>query len=274
MDWGSALIPVGLALVGVLIWHFSKKPSNERDWVAENDRIAYAEYDGDEVVLRNVRDFNWRTTWDYDERWTEWKFKPSEVRKIWLILEYFAPKRKPIAHTLISFEFEDGRRLACSIEVRREKGETYHPIRGMLRQYELLYVWSTESDSIGVRARCRRKSKPHLFEGVVLGKGNHQRLLESFLHRTNCLYNTPEWYNSITNTCTTNIVGHVNEIYPGRVPRAVSILLPGLSPKLLERNNLIRIDEDLGRTLESRLIDQKSVEWDTEADYGDWIRSR
>ena len=66
----------------------------------------------------------------------------------------------------------------------------------------------------------------------------------------------------------------MNEIYPGRVPRAVSILLPGLSPKLLERNNLIRIDEDLGRTLESSLIDQKSVEWDTEADYGDWIRSR
>ena len=107
----------------------------------------------------------------------------------------------------------------------------------------------------------------------MLGKGNHQRLLESFLRRTNLLRESPEWYNSITNTCTTNIVGHVNEIYPGRVPRAVSIFLPGLSPLLLERNNLIRIDEDLDQTLESSLIDQKSAEWDGEVDYGDWIRS-
>ena len=273
MDWGSTQIAAGLVLTIVLFWHFSKKPSNERDWVTENARMAYAEYQGDEVVLKNVRDFNWRTTRDYDERWTEWRFRPSEVRKIWLILEYFDPKRKPIAHTLVSFEFEDGRRLACSIEVRREKGEVYHPIRGMLRQYELLYVWSTESDSIGVRARCRKKSKTHLFEGVVLGEGNHQRLLESFLRRTNQLHDSPEWYHSIANTCTTNIVGHVNEIYPGRVPRAVSIFLPGLSPKLLERNNLIQIDQDLDRTLESSLIDKKSVDWDTETDYGDWIRS-
>ncbi|MFL2493951.1 MAG: DUF4105 domain-containing protein [Candidatus Thalassarchaeum sp.] len=273
MGWGSAQILAGLALSIVVVWHFSKTPSNDRDWVTENGQIAYAEFEDDEVVLRNVRDFEWRTTRDFDEHWTEWRFKPSEVSKIWLVLEYFDPKRKPIAHTLVSFEFKDGRRLACSIEVRREKGEAYHPIRGMLRQYELLYVWSTERDSIGVRARCRRKSKTHLFEGVVLGENNHQRLLESFLRRTNSLHNRPEWYNSITNTCTTNIVGHVNEIYPGRVPRAVSIFLPGLSPNLLERNNLIRIDEDLDRTLESSLIDQRSAEWDTEVDYGDWIRS-
>jgi hypothetical protein len=57
------------------------------------------------------------------------------------------------------------------------------------------------------------------------------------------------------------------------VPRAVSILLPGLSPNLLERNNLIRIDKNLESTLESSLIDQKSVNWDNETDYGDWIRS-
>ena len=172
----------GLAVILVItLRHLGLKPSNEREWVVENRRMAYADFDGDEVTLRNVRDFRWRTTRDFDERWTDWTFRPSEVTAIWLVLEYFDPKRKPIAHTLMSFEFEDGRRLACSIEVRREVGETYHPIKGMLRQYELLYVWATESDSIGVRARCRRNSKTHLFEGIVLGEDNHRRLLESFL---------------------------------------------------------------------------------------------
>ena len=133
----------GLAVILVLaLRHLSLKPSNEREWVVENNRMAYADFDGNEVTLRNVRDFHWRTTRDFDERWTDWTFRPSEVTAIWLVLEYFDPKRKPIAHTLMSFEFEDGRRLACSIEVRREVGETYHPLKGMLRQYELLYVWA------------------------------------------------------------------------------------------------------------------------------------
>ena len=159
----------------VVMRHLGFKPSNERDWVVENKKMAYAEFDGDEVALSNVRDFGWRTTRDYDERWTEMRFRLSEVCKIWLVLEYFDPKRQPIAHTLISFEFEDGRRLACSIEVRREAGEVYHPLKGMLRQYELLYIWGTESDVIGVRAKCRRKSKTHLFEGVVLGEDSHKQ---------------------------------------------------------------------------------------------------
>jgi len=116
------------------------------------------------------------------------------------------------------------------------------------------------------------KSKTHLFEGVVLGRDSHSRLLKSFLRRTNKLHDEPEWYHSITNACTTNIVRHVNEVYPGRVPRAIAVLLPGLSPKILERNNLIRLDGSLEQTMESSLIDQCSLDWDGESDYGNWIR--
>ena len=173
----------------------------------------------------------------------------------------------------MSFETEDGERLACSIEVRREKGERYHPLKGMFRQYELIYVWATERDVIGVRTRCRKKSVTHLFEAVVLGPGNERRMLESYLRRTNKLSEDPEWYNTITNTCTTNIVRHVNEVYPGRVPRAISILLPGLSPKLLHRNNLVKMTGTLEETLEMSIIDGKGDSWDGSGDFGDWIRS-
>ena len=64
----------------------------------------------------------------------------------------------------------------------------------------------------------QEKSVTHLFEAVVLGPGNERRMLESYLRRSNKLSIEPEWYNTITNTCTTNIVAHVNEVYPGRVP--------------------------------------------------------
>ena len=264
-----------IALLTILILrrHFALSPSNDRSWVNDNQRLPTAEFRGDIVTMRNVRDFNWRTTRDFDERWIDVEVNLSEVTKIWFILEYFEPDRREMAHTILSYEFADGTRLACSIEVRRKEGVSYHPVKGLFRAYELIYVWGTERDVIGVRSRCRRRSRTHLFEGVVLGPGNERRMFESYLRRTNKLSVEPEWYNTITNTCTTNIVGHVNEVYPGRVPRAVAVLMPGLSPKLLQRNNLVVIEDSLEKTMENSIIDSRSIEWDGESDFGDWIRN-
>ena len=279
----SELLEVGSAIIFlfatiVLFWaiirHLRLRPSNERSWVNDNGRITSAEFDDEEVTIRNVRDFEWRSSRDFDERWIDIKIKLSEVSKIWFVLEYFDPARREMAHTIMSFEMSDGTRLACSIEVRREKGERYHPIRGLFRQYELIYVWATERDVIGVRTRCRKNSVTHLFEAVVLGPGNERRMLESYLNRTNKLGQSPEWYNTITNTCTTNIVRHVNEVYPGRVPRAVAILLPGLSPKLLQRNNLVKIEGSIEETLRRSIIDERAKSWDGDNDFGDWIREQ
>tara|TARA_B100001123_G_scaffold393770_1_gene474001 strand:+ start:396 stop:1244 length:849 start_codon:yes stop_codon:yes gene_type:complete len=273
----SLTLAVPIVLIAILLtWmlkrHLSLRPSNERSWVNDNERMATAEFEGEEVTIRNVRDFDWKSTRDYDERWVDMKIRLDQVSKIWFVLEYFDPNRRQMAHTIMTFEMGDGSRVSCSIEVRREKGERYHPLKGMFRQYELIYVWATERDVIGVRTRCRKKSVTHLFEAVVLGPGNERRMLESYLKRTNKLSSNPEWYNTITNTCTTNIVRHVNEVYPGRVPRAVSILLPGLSPKLLQRNNLVKMMGSVEETMERSIIDEKAKSWDGNSDFGDWIR--
>ena len=270
-----SFVAISITLIIVIFLlrrHFAMTPSNDRSWVNDNQRLASVEITGDKAHIKNVRDFSWRTTKDYDERWIDMTIDLNKVRKIWFILEYFSPERKELAHTILSYEFDDGRRLACSIEVRRKEGSRFHPLKGMFRSYELIYVWGTESDIIGVRSRCRRKSKTHLFEGVVLGPGNERRMLESYLRRTNKLAKDPEWYNTITNTCTTNIVNHVNEVYPGRVPWAIGILMPGLSPKMLLRNNLVKSSGNIDETMESSLIDSISEKWDDSRDFGDWIR--
>ena len=276
LETGAILISILVFLL--LFWaffrHLSLRPSNDRSWVNDNKRLTTAEFEDDEVTIRNVRDFEWRSNRDFDERWLDMKINLNEVSKIWFVLEYFDPSRRQMAHTIMSFEMSDGTRIACSIEVRREKGERYHPVKGLLRQYELIYVWATERDVIGVRTRCRKSSVTHLFEAVVLGPGNERRMLESYLRRTNKLSQSPEWYNTITNTCTTNIVSHVNEVYPGRVPRAVAVLLPGLSPKLLQRNNLVRVEGTIEETLRNSIIDEKAKSWDGVTDFGDWIREQ
>ena len=280
-SWGiieTGAILISILVVLVLLWafvrHLSLRPSNDRSWVNDNERLTTAEFDDGEVTIRNVRDFEWRSNRDFDKRWLDMKINLDDVSKIWFVLEYFDPSRRQMAHTIMSFEMSDGTRLACSIEVRRERGERYHPVKGLFRQYELIYVWATERDVIGVRTRCRKRSVTHLFEAVVLGPGNERRMLESYLKRTNKLSQSPEWYNTITNTCTTNIVRHVNEVYPGRVPRAVAVLLPGLSPKLLQRNNLVKIEGTIEETLMNSIIDERAKSWDGATDFGDWIREQ
>ncbi|MFQ3321638.1 MAG: hypothetical protein ACI9O1_000731 [Candidatus Thalassarchaeaceae archaeon] len=261
-----------ILIIIIFLRYFNLKPSNDRVWVVDNRELASVEFEGEEVIIKNIRDFDWRSTRDYDEKWIDRRFNLAKVSKIWFILEYFDPKKRQMAHTIMSFEFEDGARITCSIEVRRERGEKYHPIKGLFRKYELIYVWATERDSIGVRGRCRKNSVTHLFEAVVLGEGNERKLFESYLKRTNKLYEKPEWYNTITNTCTTNIVRHVNEVYPGRVPKAVAIFLPGLSPKLLHKNNLVKISNNLEESLKNSIIDNKALKWDKKVDFGDLIR--
>tara|TARA_B100001287_G_scaffold174596_1_gene147157 strand:- start:885 stop:1736 length:852 start_codon:yes stop_codon:yes gene_type:complete len=250
-----------------------EQPMNERNWVNDNAQLTRVNIEGNTAHLVNVRDFRWRTTSDYDERWVERTVRIDQVSKIWLILEYFEPDKPQIAHTFLSFEFEDGQRLACSIEVRREQGERFHPLKGMGRNFELMYVWATEADAIGVRTRCRTRSITHLLEGNVLREESKPALFRSYLNRTNALAEKPEWYNTITNTCTTNLVQHINDIYPGRVPMGLAWLLPGLSPEMMEREKLIRIEEDLATTMERSRIDERALSWDQENDFGDWVRS-
>ena len=248
-------------------------PSNDLSWVNENKYTAFAEINNDEVVLKNIRNFNWRTTKDFDEQWIEKKFKISDCTKIWLVLEYFYPTRRPIAHTLLSFEFKDGTRISCSIEVRREPGEKFSPMKGLLREFEIMYVWATEEDVIGVRSRCR-KSETHLFEAIILGEGNQCRMLESYLKRTNQLHKKPEFYNSIFNNCTTNIASHVNDVYPGRVPRAIGVILPGLSPKLLKRNNLVKLrGGSIKEEMKINQIENRARAWNQDSDFGEAIRN-
>ena len=271
---GFLLVFSSIVIIWVIIRHLKLRPSNDRSWVNDNNKLAKAEFENNLVTIRNVRDFRWRTTKDFDENWIDMKFDLNKISKLWFVLEYFEPKRKQMAHTIMVFESEDGKRIACSIEVRREKGERYHPIKGLFRQYELIYVWSTESDVIGVRTRCRKKSVTHLFEAIVLGPGNERRMFESYLNRTNKLRISPEWYNTITNTCSTNIVRHVNEVYPGRVPRTMAILLPGISPRILKKNNLVKMGDSIDESMESSKIDERAINWSGESDFGDWIRSK
>ena len=158
MDWK---IPAGIAIAVCLLfinfWWLTagrKKARLDRDWAADNARMAHFQISDDSVTLHNRRDFTWRSTRDYDENWDNWTFDPKDLKDIWYVVDYFH-KIRGMAHTMIGFEFTDNRFLMASFEVRREKGEKFHPWTGMWNEFELILIWATERDLLGVRTNAR-----------------------------------------------------------------------------------------------------------------------
>ncbi len=91
-----------------------------------------------------------------------------------------------------------------SIETRDVVGQTYSAVRGFFRQYELIYIVSDERDVVRLRTNFRKDEEVYIFRTTVPPALARQIFLD-YLERVNELHNTPEWYNALTNNCTTNI---------------------------------------------------------------------
>ena len=137
----------------MLVWWSTVTPSNDRDWQPDVARSVTATIDGDRLVVSNVRNFNWRSDTDFDQRWEERTYSLSHVSNVDLILSYWAGEA--ITHLIVSIGFDDGTRLAFSIETRKPRGEEYSTIAGFFRQYELSIIAADERDVVRVRSNVR-----------------------------------------------------------------------------------------------------------------------
>jgi len=238
-----ALFAALLLTAGVLVFLlFGPEPSNDRDWTLDQARLPWAEFAGRRVVVHNVRHARYRSTQDYDVAWEDRSYDLDRLRSAWFMVEPFESQDwEGPAHTLMSFGFEGDDYVAISAEIRKEKGEAFSPWKGLLRQYEIMYVVGDERDLIQLRTNYRRD--PVYLYPVRAPRERIEQMFVSMLRRANHLRQEPEHYNTLTNTCTTNIVRHVNELIPGRVPWSYKILLPGYSGELAY--DLGQIDTEL-----------------------------
>ncbi len=231
----------GMAVVGFIVvlgvfvgWWQTVAPSNSRDWRAEEAVLPYAEVNGDLVTVHNIRDFHYRSESDFDVAHYDKTFDLARLRGVDLVAVYWMGPA--IAHVLLSFDFGDDDHLAFSIEVRKEKGEAYSTLAGFFRQYELYYVVADERDVIGVRTHHRKDPPEDVYLYRVQGKiENARRLFLQYIEKINTLKTQPEWYNTLTTNCTTNIWMHA-QVNPGHLPFSWKILASGYVPEYLYEN--------------------------------------
>ena len=199
--WVGRAVCLG-GFVLVLLWWFSLKPSNTRDWQPDVAQSAWAEIDGDRVTIHNVRYCDYRTETDYTVRWETRIYDLSQLRGIDLFVTYWGSPF--IAHTLLSFQFGNDDHLALSIETRKEVGEEYSSVLGFFRQYELIIVAADERDVVRLRTNYRKGEEVHMYHTTVPPKQARTVLL-NYMSSINGLRSQPQWYNAVTKNCTTDI---------------------------------------------------------------------
>jgi Domain of unknown function (DUF4105) len=199
-----ALFPV----IVVAVWWTAIPASNTRDWTPDVARAARATFDGSRVTIENVRNFKYRSETDYEQRWETRTYNLDRIRGLDLFLSFWGPTH--IAHTIASWEFDDGQHLAISIETRKEMGESYSALRGFFHQYELYYVVADERDLIGLRTNYRRE-QVFLYH-IRVPAEQARALLIDYLAEVNRLADHPRWYNALTQNCTTTIRGHAQNV--------------------------------------------------------------
>jgi hypothetical protein len=219
----------GVALAALFLWwRLSVQPSNKREWMPEVASLTNGSIEGDIVTLHNVRNFDWRSTSDYDARWETRRYDFSQMESVDMVLSYWG--RPAIAHAMVSFGFSSGQYVVFSVEIRRKLGDKFSEIGGFFRQYELAILASTEEDSLRVRTNVRGEDG-YLYR-VKMPEGARRALFLSYVEAASGLVHAPRFYNTLTANCTIIIYKLADQIVPG-LPMDYRLLLSGYLPEYL-----------------------------------------
>jgi hypothetical protein len=202
--------------------------------------MPFIEFKDEDILIKHVRNCRYRTETDYDVRHYDLHFALDDVRTLDFIIVPFN-NNSLLAHTMFSFGLVDGRHFIVSVEARLDQGDSYSPIRGITNKFQLMYVIGDERDLILLRTDVR-KVEILLYPGRAT-PDRVQDLLVDMLERANKLQRSPEYYDTINNNCTTNLVDHINKLRPGRIPRDLRVLLPGHSDRLAYELGLLDVVE-------------------------------
>jgi hypothetical protein len=206
--WWRAAVAVFVPVAIVLGWWLTLAPSNDRDWQPAVAQLPTATIDGSRLTLRNIRNFEYRNDHDFSEHWETRTYDLDRLMGFDIFVSFWGPTL--YGHTITSWEFDDGRHLAVSIETRSEQGEDYSALRGFFRQYELYYVVADERDLIALRTNHRGETV-HLYP-VRAPPDKGRGLLLDFVVAINAIAAQPRWYNALTHNCTTTIWHHAKAV--------------------------------------------------------------
>ncbi len=260
---------LAVLIILYLILIISTSPSNDRDWSDDHSRTSDVIIDDNLVTITNIRNFTYKNTGEHTISYYNRTYDTEKIRKAYFVIEPFGGL-PGAAHTLITFEFDNDTFISLSVEARREKGEEYSLIKGLFRQYELIYVWGDERDIINLRANYRN-NKVILYP-INATDEDVKKVFLRLAQRTKELSEKPEFYNLITNSCTTNLIREVNSLFPGTIKWSWRWYLPRATDVLLYKEKLIETNLSLDKAREAFTINERARKYINSTNFSLLIR--
>ncbi len=262
-----------LILLSFFTWQWLRPIPMQGDWQTHLAVPSTAEFNGDTVIVRNVRNFRYSPTEnDIHPAYYDRTYDLNQIKKVWYVTEPFN-ENQLAAHTFVSFEFNNGDFLAISIEARKTKAQTYAIWKGMFNSYPLIYIAADERDVILLRANIR-KDNIYVYPVKLEKPENARLLLVDMLQRMNELVTTkPAWYNSFYANCTSSIADHVNHITPGRISKfSWQLLLTASADELALKHGLLDTNLSIEDARKKFLINEVSQKIGDVPNYSEEIR--
>jgi hypothetical protein len=254
--------------LGVVVWWMSIPPSHDRNWRPEVAVMPQAIIDRDRVRITGVRNFEYRSRNDFTVRYETREVQLSHLTALDFYVSYWSEGL--VAHTIVSFIFDNVPPLSISIETRPEVGEGFSPIASLFKQFELIYVVGEERDLVGVRTNYRHETV-YLYR-LNASADDARRLLLIYLARINELADRPEFYHLLTNSCTINIIRYANAA--GREGRFdIRHLLNGLIDSYLYYSGRVDTTLSYEELRERSLINEAARAADGAPDFSQRIRA-
>lgn len=227
VPWALGVWP-GLLMIAAA-WWYSLRPRSDLDWALGMEVVPRVEVVGDTLRVRQFRNFAYEAENKPIVRYEERTYDLAKLSSLDYFLTHWSGP--VMAHTLVSFGFDDGQFLCVSVEARRQRWQSYSPLWGLFRAYHLLFVLGDERDIIRLRTNIRR-DRVYMYR-LRLPPGHLRRLLLDYASRVELLATQPAWYNTVTSNCTTNL------FYRGHTPvpwwRKTGIFLNGYSARTMYR---------------------------------------
>ena len=270
--WRWRMLTAHFTMFGLLLaWWATLAPSNDREWQPDLAKLAHATIDGDRVTVHNIRNVDYRSEFDYTLAWYDKSFDLRKLEGVDLVAVYWMGPA--IAHIFVSFSFAGGDHLAISIEARKEKGEGYSTLKGFFRQYELYYVVADERDVIRLRTNYRQDPPEDVYVYQIRGSvDNGRRLFTAYINKINDLNRSPEFYNTLTTNCTTNIWVH-SKVNPEHPPFSWKILASGYVPQYLYETGKLDTRLPFAELQRSAYVNLQAKRADGAPDFSQRIRT-
>jgi len=259
---------LSLIALAVVVIRVVRRPSSDRHWHAHQSLPPDVTVRGDLVEIRNVRDFIHRSATDYDVHYVDRTYDLRNLVAADYVVSRFGSV-PGLAHAFLTFRFGD-EYVSISVEARKESSESYSPIRGILNEYELMYVIGSERDLIGLRTHVWKEEV--ILYPIRATPDNLRRLFIDMIERAHEVSRNPEFYNTVTNSCSSNIVRHVNRIAPGHIGFDLRTVLPGFSDRTAYELGLIDTSQPLERVRERFRIDRAAAGVPLNDDFSQAIR--